>query len=374
MKKYLILASLLAGTTLARRDAPTGDRTGTHTLADLTQVKNQTINDFGREAVAETILADLAAHNVRVGEMTAEFAEQTTEREEPQPVSDDSRARRVDEVGRVSTKRSDPPGKVGYPIDTLQHAVGWDADFLLIATPAQMALTTVAAERAMLLEHIAGIRSALMNPTNYTHYGYVDDRTETAVKALRNGDGQAPPRSPNLATFQGSHNHYLANAGLTEQAATSLVTTVAEHTINGRLVTLINTADAASWAGLSGFVPLVDARVRVAADQSVGVAGLDTANATERDIGYYEGSIVRTRGWVPPGYAITYDANATSKVLRRRVPRQPIRQGLRVYGGGFVFPLQADFFVEQFGYGVFNRDAAAVLDFGHANFTAPEGL
>ncbi|MFK7601882.1 hypothetical protein ACI3L1_06685 [Deinococcus sp. SM5_A1] len=380
MKKTLILmglsltSALLAAPALARRDYPTGDRTGTHSLSDLSAITNQTINEFGREAVADSINADLEAHNVRMTEMTMGFADQTTEREEPQPINDDARAKRVDEVGRVSTKKADPPGKVGYPLDTNQYAVGWTADYLLTATPAEMATTVLTAELAMLQEHISGIRGALMNPVNYTHFGYVDDKTETSVKALYNGDGQVPPRSPNLTNFTGSHNHYLASATLTEAVASALVMTVAEHTINGNLVTLINPADAAAWKALSGFVPLMDARVRVALDQSAGVAGLDTANATERDIGYYDGSVVRTRGWIPVGYSICQDVNATSKVLRRRVPRQPVRQGLRVYTGGFVFPLQADYFVEQFGYGVRNRGAAAVLDFSHVSYTKPAGL
>lgn len=359
---------------LALRDARTGDRTGTYTLADLSTITNQTINDFGREDVVQAIEDDLAAHNERVDELTALFADQTTEREEPQPLSDDSKARRVDEVGRVRTQTPDKPGKVGYPIDTIQYAVGWDADYLLVATPAEMASTTIAAERAMLAEHIAYIRRALLNPTNYTHYGYVDDKTETTVKALYNGDGQVPPRSPNLATFTGSHNHYLANAGLTSTVASAAISTVAEHTINANLATYINPSDAATWKALDGFVPLMESRVRVALDQTVGVAALDTANATERDIGYYDGSVVRTRGWMPSGYALTIDLNAPAKVLRRRVPRQAARQGLRVYGGGFVFPLQADFMVEQFGYGVYNRGGASALDYSHANYTAPAGL
>lgn len=374
-RSFLIFPLLASAAALAVRDRPTGDeRTGTYSLADLTQVTNQTITEFGREAVAEAVLDDLANHNTRVGEMTDLFAEQTTEREEPQPVTSNARARKVDEVGRVSTKKDDAPGKVGYPIDTNQHAVGWDADYLLVATPAQIALTTIAGEQAMLVEHIASIRAALMNPVNYTHYGYVDDRTETTVKRLYNGDGTVPPRSPNLTTFNGTHNHYLANAGLNTTVAQALIRTVAEHTINASLVTFINPADAQSWAGLTGFVPLMDARVRVATDQNVGVAALDTANATERDIGYFEGSVIRTRGWMPVGYALTLDVNAAAKVLRRRVPRQPIRQGLRIYAGGFIFPLQADFLVEQFGYGVFNRGAAAVLDYTHATYTVPDGL
>lgn len=369
VKKQLLTAALVF------RDRRTGDaRTGVYSLADLTQVTQVTINEFGRDAILSSIQQDLAAHNARVAEITAEFATPTTEREEPQPVTGSSRAQRVDEVGRVTTKKDDNPPKVGYPIDTAQFATGWTADYLLVATPAQMALKTIDAERAMLVEHIAGIRRALLNPVNYTHWGYVDDKTNTQVVALYNGDGQVPPRSPNLATFTGSHNHYLANATLTTQAADALVATVAEHTINARLVTVINPADVAAWKALPGFAPLMDARIRVALDQTVGAAGIDTANQTERDVGYYGGSVVRTRGWMPPGYALCYDANANDRVLRMRQPRQAARQGLRIYTDNMAYPLQAQFFVEQFGYGVYNRAAAAVLDFGHASYTAPSDL
>jgi hypothetical protein len=57
-----------------------------------------------------------------------------------------------------------------------------------------------------------------------------------------------------------------------------------------------------------------------------------------------------------------------------RQPRQAARQGTRMYMDNMLFPLQTEFFVEQFGYGVYNRGAAAALDYTHASYTIPAGL
>ncbi len=377
--KSLFVASLVFGMASASagalsRDFQTGDRTGTYSLNELTQITRVTINEFGRDAILASIQLDLAAYSRRMLELNSAFATPTTEREEAQGVTGNSKAQRVDEVGRVTTKLNDAPPKVGYPIETSQYAVGWTAEYLLTATPAQMALMTIDAERAMLQEHIAGIRAALLNPVNYTHNGYVDDKTTTDVKALFNNDGQVPERSPSLNTFDGTHSHYLASATLTVPAITALITTIAEHTVNAQLVIYINTGDAYAWTQLAGFAPFIDARVTSATTVTVANGGLDFANQAERDIGYFLGAVVRTRGWMPVGYALCLDAGASNKVLRMRQPRQAARQGLRMYSDVMIFPLQAEFFVEQFGYGVYNRGAAAVLQYTSGTYTVPAGL
>ena len=349
-------------------------KTGTYTLKDLQDISSPTVTQFGLEAVQEAVQNELQAHNLQVGQMLADYAQPTTEREEADATGQllDGVMEKGDEFSRARTQKPDKAGKVGFPLEKFIYAIGWTAEYLQNATPAQIATATLNAERAhrrMLLE---GVRGALFRPTNYTFNDYLTTNPiDIGVRALFNGDGNVPPLGPNLEEFDGAHTHFLAVNGLTVNAANSLILTVAEHTNDGNVRIHINVAQEAAWRGLTGFVPLTDVRVRVGADQVIGQAALDTSRINNRLIGYFNGAEVWVKPWIYNNYALALDANARVKALSMREHADASRRGLRTVAEIVTYPLQSQYMEAWVGFGVKNRGAAAALYTGGGAYVDP---
>jgi hypothetical protein len=353
-----------------------GAPTGTHTLADLQRITDQTVTQFGIENVLPVIQAELEAHNRVLNENMAAFVQMTTEREEAAGGSTSFDMEEADEYNRPRSQKPGDPYKVGYPLRRFTAAAGWTAEFFNIATPATLAERLLEVQAAHARELQRGIRAALLRGTNYDFKPYIADLRDTVVnvKALYNADGDVPPLGPQLDSFVGSHNHYLANASLTNAAVAGLINTVAEHSLNANIKIWINKADEAAYHALTDFRPHIDIRERPRLDQNVSALALDTGNVNNRAIGLINGAEVWIKPWMVANYSVAVNLSAADKPLKKRETVQAARRGLRPIAEVANFPLQANVFEALFGFGAFNRGAAAVLFHAGASYVTPSNL
>jgi hypothetical protein len=353
-----------------------GAATGTHTLADLQRITNQTVTQFGIENVLPVIQAELEAHNRVLNDNMSAFVQMTTEREEAAGGSTSLDMEEADEYNRPRGQKPGDPYKVGYPLRRFTAAVGWTAEFFNQASPASLVERLLEVEAAHARELQRGIRAALLRGTNYDFVPYISDLRDTSVnvKALYNGDGNVPPLGPQLDTFAGSHNHYLANATLTNAIVGSLINTVAEHALNARVQIWINKADEASYRAVTDFRPYLDIRERPRLDQNTGVPILDTGNINNRAIGLINGAEVWVKPWQLANYSVAVNVAADDKPLKKRETVEAARRGLRPIAEVANFPLQARVFEALFGFGAFNRGAAAALYVGGGSYVTPSNL
>jgi hypothetical protein len=351
-------------------------QTGTHTLADLQAITDRTVVQFGIENVLPVIQQELDAHNRVVDDMVADFASRTTEREEPVGGTTSFDMEIADEFNRPRTQKPGAPDKVGYPLDRFTVGIGWTAEFFQKATPAALVERLLETEAAHVRQLIKSIRKSLMASVNFSFTPYIEDIRDVAVtvRALYNADGFVPPVGPNLEQFVGSHNHYLGSATLTNAAVGSLITHIAEHSRRSSIRIYINKADEAAWRALTDFRPYLDMRERPSLTRDVANVPLEVLVTDDRAIGIIQGAEVWTKPWMVSNYALGVNITAPDKALRMREPTDVNRRGLRPIAEVATFPYQARVFEALFGFGVYNRGAAAVLQFNNATYTAPVGL
>ena len=147
------------------------------------------------------------------------------------------------------------------------------------------------------------------------------------------------------------------------------IQTVAEHSRGNQIVVNISEADVALFMALPGFIPARLDGVTPGANQTTANFTLDLSQTDNRNIGYLKsGHLVRTRPWVFRGYAVPWNLSAqASKVLRIRIPKARVFQGLRLRGQEGNTVLKARTWENQMGAGVSNRGGASILKFDAAD-------
>ncbi|QLG11010.1 hypothetical protein HLB42_09665 [Deinococcus sp. D7000] len=351
-------------------------QTGTYSIRDLLAFNQTPTAQYDPAAIAQALADDNASHNRNVQAMLSAFAEVTTERVGAVPTPGTGSMIRVNEDGAVQTRKTPTPDQQNYPLYKFQHGAGMTEDYLMRATPSDLAIIQRTAQRA----HINSLRlemlKALLNPTNRQERDRFRDGMQLKVKALHNGDGVAPYGGPNGEVFDGTHSHYLAAATVTAVAVSGLIATVGEHTDNANIQLWISRAQEADVRALPGFSAYLDSRVIPAAllantQYLVGNQGLDQSNPGNRAIGIYDGAEVFVKPYIPANYLTALDANATSKPLRQRQSDLAAQRGLRLAGGSMAHPLEARYWEDYFGFGAHDRAAAAALYIGGASYVAP---
>lgn len=350
--------------------------TGTHDLQDLLNYDNATAEAYGYEQLNEVITRELAAVNAVTTEALALFASDTTEREEGAPTGGNPRMVMIDpDYARSRTQKGQSAGKRGYPLHALEYAAGFTAMYLRQATVSEVARTALNARLAYVGATRDAVMRAFFSPTNYTFQDYVTpDKMPVEVKALANGDGEAPPLTTNGKRFAPGHNHYMAGA-LDSANTDALVKNVTEHYEGNRVIVYVSADDEAAWRMVPGFLPYLPGNINAGQNQASAVGTLITTQTDDRPIGVLpNGAVVHTKPWVPHDYSLAINTNAP-KPLRRRLHRNRGMQGLFLNAENIAAPLQATAFAAFFGFGASERWAASVLYHGadHANgYKAPE--
>lgn len=354
--------------------------TGTHTIADLSQnvYASTTIQEFGLENLNGAIQLDLAMHNERTTEMLREIADISEERSTVYGTNAQMDAVQKDEFTRAPTQRIQRGGKVEFPLDGFEIAVGWTAEYLRRATVQDMALKTIATRQAHLRRIQYDIKTALFTPTNRTWTDRLVDNIDLGVKALVNADSAQIPNGPNGETFNGAtHTHYdavdwaSANDAARVAAVRALINDVREHGHGSDLRIYINVAQETDFRGLSAFVGLSYPNVILPDTATRTNQTLNIAVTDNRVIGYFDGVPVWTKPWVPANYVFCYAAGDPGKPLRMRISRLASERGLFIAADLIVHPLQAQYMNFYHGFGGLTRTNGAILYLGAGTYAAP---
>jgi hypothetical protein len=346
---------------------------GSYSISDLLAVNSVNVNEFGVDNILPILQAEVAAHNRQVDMMMGDLGVVTTDARRRTGSGSSGEMVEVDEYGRVPTQKATRGQTVGFPLRKFDYAIGWTRDYLLRATPADLAQHTLDAERADLRNIAREVKRALFLPTNYTFTDYLVDETEIAVKRLLNADSSQIAEGPNGETFDGStHSHYNANATLTAAAVTATVEDVVEHGYGADVRIYINRTNAAAFAALDDFLPYLGPRVQAGIQEASAIGTLDTSRVDDRAIGIWQGAYeVWVKPWVPANYLLVIAVGDARKPLAfRQHPNAGVR-GLQLVAEIDLYPLRADYYSRYMGAGVWNRDAAAVLQFNNGTYSAP---
>jgi hypothetical protein len=331
--------------------------TGTHTINDLLAVQNQSVAAFGEDRAAEIMRNDLDAWNAMIrSDLLPELVDPTADRQRVSGVSTRGVLMEVTEFSRAPTQK-----------------LGGTRDYLQRATPADLARTQIGQQIAHLERIRYEIQRAMFNTANYSFTDRFVDSVALAVKRLANADGMAIPNGPYGASFDAStHTHYLANAGLTAAFLTATIDTVMEHGVTGPMRVAVNVANEAAVRALTGFVALQYPYITPASSADAALAPrLNMLATNNRQIGFFGPAEVWVKPWAITGYAVAYDAGDGREPLALRQRAEENLQGLRMIANIDAHPLRADYYLAEFGVGVWNRTSAAILDFVNASYTAP---
>lgn len=342
-----------------------GGQYGTLSTLDTLAATQQSIAAYNEDRAWEQVSVALAAHNGQMQELLADFVEISPDRQRRYGSAASKTMQELDQFGQPQAQKITAGVTVGFPLRKYGDALQWTRDFMLTTgSAAQLAAEVNAMMDADRRNVILQIKSALMNPTNYTFTDVLVDSVSLAVKRLVNADSAAIPLGPNGESFNAAtHTHYLFTAAATLAAAdlSGLISTVTEHHPNGEPVVFINQAQEAAVRGLTGFVAYIDARIVRGGGSTtdVGNRALDMTNVNNRAIGLFGAAEIWVKPWMPSGYllAMVRDTGMSTLVMRTRDPFGELRL---VYEDE-SHPLRAQSYQREFGIGVWQRTSAAVL-------------
>lgn len=343
---------------------------GTMQLSDLLSVRHLSVLDFGLDRTMEIVQADLAAHNAIMQEMVGTFCEVTTDLQRIYGMNADTAMQEVDQYGVAPTEKVGEGYIVGFPLKSFQRNVGFTADFLRRATPADIATQITAIQKAHVLKLVADVKKAVHSATNFTHYDYVAEKSNNIplyVKRFVNGDGAAIPNGPNGEQFDGStHSHYLflatgANAAALEAKVIELINHVVEHGHGNSVKLVINYANEAAVRACPSFVAYMDPRLTLGTEKDKARTRLDITRIDNRAIGLLGAAEVWVKPYAVPNYLFCSDFGAERKGLVYRQPVIEAERGLQLVAENVSYPLQAQIMQARHGIGAWERTNGAVL-------------
>lgn len=349
-----------------------GKYTGILSMADLLEVRFQSPVEFGLDAIAASLAADLAVHNRLTNDALAPLSVTTKDRRRRYGGSDQIEFKRSDEFSRMHTQKVITGSVVEFPLDGFQAAVGWTAMFFQNKTVADMAMTQNAVKAGHMTRIRRELQRAVYGSTNFTWNDYRVDQIDLTVRRFLNADGEAIPMGPNGEVFDAAtHTHYLFNNGLTNAAALALVATIVEHHQGGNPVIYINSGNETAWRGLADFRPFTDARLIQGNTDGTPIQRLSNLNTADRAIGIFGVATVWVKPWALLDYALATDLGAPKPVVCRTRTGAPVN--LNTIATNVLFPLQADYMESEFGFGVWTRTNGAVLYYaaGAVAYVAP---
>lgn len=346
---------------------------GTLSTLDTLASIRQSVIAFGEDRAWTSIEAAFAAHNAQFEDMLGSLVERTTDARRSYGTGDVKVMDEMDQWGQSDAQKIAPSLPVDFPLRRYGNSLQWTRQWMGSNTVAQLAAEVTAimdADRSNLLKQV---KRAVFTSTNstFTDKLGVPANVPLNLKAFANNDSTAYPVGPNGEVFATSHQHYLANATLTDTVAGNLVTAVQEHFNSGTPVIVINSADEAAWRALTNFKALIDPRlsINMNANQPISVR-LDMANTYNRLIGFYGAAEVWIRPWAIANYAFAY-LRGQEPPLVMRVPGFEGLGDLQLQYEDERLPLRARSYERQFGIGVWIRVGGAILQFSNGSYQIP---
>ncbi len=350
---------------------PYGTLNSLDTLASLRAASN-VVAEIGEDVAFESIDAALKTHSALLQEAMTDFVEMTTDRLRRYGGPDSMAMEELDEYGTPGAQKITPGATIGFPMKFYGGSLQWSRVYFMNATGAELAAQVDAMMDADVKNVHKQLKAALLLPTNVTFEDRRVDHVQLPVKALVNADGAAIPIAPDGTTFNGStHTHYLATASFSAADLTALNTTVIEHFLTGKTLVLINQAQEAAVRALTGFYPYFDARLTPTIQTTnADMTKLDVENLTNRAIGIFGPSEIWVKPWIPANYMVAIQVNTPQRAVVMRT-RNAGSGDLNLLFDSEIFPLRARSYGREFGFGVWNRVAGAVLYIGGGSYVAP---
>jgi hypothetical protein len=341
----------------------------------------QTVADIGEQTVFGSVDTLFRVHNDLVAEQARELMDQTTEQLLAYGGGDSMTMGEIDQFGTPDVQKVSVGSTVGFPLRKYGRGLGWTRDYFERTTMAEFGKQVQAIFDADLLTLQSNIRKAFYTPTNTTFRDRLWKNIDLPIKALVNADSAAIPIGPNGETFTASsHTHYRGASALNNASLDALILAVLEHYAMGSVRVIINRANEATVRALTGFNPVLDARIVAPTTLQRAAGELDQRNLQNRMIGVYDNGGGAAEIWVKPwaisGYQLAYNVDAP-KPLMMRVPPGNVGGGgnLRLASDWEQYPLRARTYEREYGVAVFERVNGAVLDVTHSGtYTAPTGL
>lgn len=354
-------------------------KTGTHDVPSLIAARLSAVPNFegqNLQRIIDLVQAELAAHNGVMVEMVSELADVSTERVSTYGSIAGGSMQKIDEYGRGATQKALPGETVGFPLDRFVYPIGWTDVWFDIHKPVDMAVAIAGAQAAHRKRVAWDIKNAIFQSANYSFTDHLVDDVlvggANGVKRFLNADSTSIPVGPNGEEFVGAtHTHYVGEASLTAAFVTTEILNVTEHGHTQDLRVYINRAQEAAFRAFTaaeGWTAYTEARV---INQTAGVVAqkaLDVrAPLDNRAIGLFNGAEVWVKPWVPANYIWIWDA-AGPKPLRFRQREQGALQGLRLKATNRAFPLEAEFFIAEYGISAWTRTNGSVLYIANATY------
>jgi hypothetical protein len=330
-------------------------------MADMRAQRFALLPTVGRDVIEASIAADLAVHNrLMNGAIEAYSGPATSDVRRMYGTGGILDFVEADEFTRPHTQKVVTGSSVDFPLKLFQASIGWTAMFFKNKTLGDLEATQSAAKAGHTVAVIRALQRAFYPAANYTTNDFLVNGVPLSVKRFVNGDSAPIPLGPNGEVFNpATHTHYLFHNALDNASAHALVDTVTEHRAGSKPVVYINLADATAWAGLTDFKPFPDPRLTVPlSTTSVPLQKLDLG---DQQIGLFGAAVVWVKPWAIANYAVCIDIGAPEKpvALRTRTGSPLVLEPLAT---NIMSPIQADYMMSEYGFGVWNRVGGAVLD------------
>jgi hypothetical protein len=359
---------------------------GTLITLDTLKATSQSIVEIGEDKTFAAIDAARMVHNKFVADMIGTLCVISTDRRRRYGGPATMTMRKVNQMGITRAQKVTAGTDVDFPLEMAEIAVQWNRKFMENATGKEMAEQFVAAQDADVKRVLADIKIGLFDFANYSVLDELVDNTTLNVKRLVNADSAAMPLGPNGEEFDGStHTHYNAataawSGATAAQKSADLeahIEDVVEHYAGGGEIKLyINRAQenqVRSITGLTGsatnFEKYTDARIIRGTNTDYAAGTLSRDNLYNRAIGVFGPAEVWVKPWIPSGYILCFREGTEKPLVFRE--RRPGSGGLVINAEFDSFPLRARQLEREFGIGVWNRIAAAVLYVNGTSYVVP---
>lgn len=348
------------------------EKTGSYGLESLLAVTYASAADYGFDKINDELKGSLNYWNGIVNESLSMFTAPVTVQAMAMGVDSINYMEEVDEYGTPTGRKNLPTESIAFPLRMYKSGAYFTSKWLEIATPAEVASKQLAAIRGDQYNINRQLKEFLLNNDNITFVDRLTNGVSLAVKKFWNADSAVIPNSPGGVAFAGaSHTHYIARAaGLASTDVDSLVEKVTEHGNTRGVKVFVSLSDVAAIKALTTkFIGLGDGGLVYNVTDST-VAKLNFGDLENQLIGYWGNSSVEvwTKPWCQQYYYVCMATEMAEKPLGYRQRSQPNLRGLRLAAENKEYPILANFYEHEFGFGALNRGAGAVLYTGDTSW------